>query len=688
MKSRGLLIALLALGGLLAVAVLGVAAVLLLFDPEDYRDDAERAFLERTGRELELAGPLQVSIFPWLAVETGAATVGNREGFVQGPFLTLRHARVGVRLLPLLLERRVQLAKVEVAGLRLHLRVAQDGTNNWSDLIERKATAPQEQTAADAAPLDISINGLSIADTELGFEDARSGARLAFRAASVETGLISRGTPFDTRLDLTAMSGDRPLARVTLQAQVDFTQPGQAALATVRGHVGLPGLGRAPGGLPIDLVARRIARTRDSGELRLDGLEIHAGGATISGDLGRAGYRHGSGLRGTLRLAAAEPRRLFEALGMRSPATRDARALARLGGTAELRLTHSSAEFSALDLTVDETHVRGNVGLVDFKRKAVRFDIEADGLDLDRYRPRVRPATAARRADHGKTAATARPLPIGALRRIDVGGSIAVGRLRIGGVALDDVLLSVTSREGQLQVTRAEGGAFGGRLSARLALDVSGSAPRLRLESSFTNVDVGALLSQLVGAQQLIGRGRMNATLEGSADDVPSMIRSLHGPFEMAVTDGALVGADLWHEIEGALAASKLLPASSGTSSGRTEFRELAARGRLDDRTLSCERLDFNSDFLAVHAMGDVNSAAGTVDLTGTARLLEVPPGRLLGIDLKRVQDVDIPFEVGGTLRAPKVDTDVTAVVAGTVRKGVTDVGKGVGNQIKKLRPH
>jgi uncharacterized protein involved in outer membrane biogenesis len=79
-KSRGLLIALLALGGLLAVAVLGVAAVLLPFDPEDDRDDAGRAFLERTGRELELAGPLQVSIFPWLAVETGAATVGKGVG--------------------------------------------------------------------------------------------------------------------------------------------------------------------------------------------------------------------------------------------------------------------------------------------------------------------------------------------------------------------------------------------------------------------------------------------------------------------------------------------------------------------------------------------------------------------------------------------------------------------------------
>ena len=86
-----LLIALAVVIGLIGLAVVSIG---LWFDPNDYRGDAEAAFQRATGRELHLTGRLSVSLLPWLAVETGAASIANRPGFGATPFASLREARV------------------------------------------------------------------------------------------------------------------------------------------------------------------------------------------------------------------------------------------------------------------------------------------------------------------------------------------------------------------------------------------------------------------------------------------------------------------------------------------------------------------------------------------------------------------------------------------------------------------
>ena len=99
---RALKIAGYVVGALIALIVVAVTLIVLFVDPNDYRDDIAAAVETRTGRKLTLSGDLKLSVFPWIALETGAATLSDAPGFGDEPFVSIDGARVSVKLLPLL----------------------------------------------------------------------------------------------------------------------------------------------------------------------------------------------------------------------------------------------------------------------------------------------------------------------------------------------------------------------------------------------------------------------------------------------------------------------------------------------------------------------------------------------------------------------------------------------------------
>lgn len=202
--------------GITGFAALALLAVVLLLDPNDYRDDIEQAVLDATGRELQIEDPLSLSIFPWLGVETGRIRLGNASGF-DGDFLSLSTADVHLRLMPLILRQAVEVDEIRVEGLRLNLAVNAAGESNWADLADDGDSAPDEGTtdqAFDPADLKaITIGGLSISGASLNWADEQAGMTASIRDWSLESGRIRWGDPVDllTRFDFSlsepAMSG-------------------------------------------------------------------------------------------------------------------------------------------------------------------------------------------------------------------------------------------------------------------------------------------------------------------------------------------------------------------------------------------------------------------------------------------------------------------------------------------------
>lgn len=674
---------------LAGVAALFVATLLLawlLFDPNQYKDEAEAAFLERTGRSLTLEGDLSLAIIPWLAVETGAASISNRDGFDDAPFASVRRARVSVRLLPLLLRREARIGIVEVDGLELNLQVARAGRDNWSDLLERAAQVHPEDTRQPGkeprGSADVAIAGLAIENARITLDDRKAGTRYELRDWTLETGKLNAGQPFDLDTAFTLVSGDAPLVQLDLVTVIDASQQGRIDVHDIDGKLVLPGRDNRTSDVQVDLRATELAVDVANRKGSLAGLEVRLGDALFEAELQGASGTDGVSIHGPVSLASTSARKLLAALGRKVPVTRDAGVLGRLEARGELSVTSRGLGIEKLTAQLDDTRLEGSLGIPDFKRKALRFDLEVDQADLDRYRAPLLPDAAA--GDVGNKPAA--PLPTDLLRRLDCNGRFRAGRLVLDGIEYTELALPVVAKDGRARIDRAQARAFGGRLWLTLTMDATGEALALHVEPRLQDVDVHELLGQAIEVRQLSGRGTVEASLDATGADSAALKRSLRGNFNLVVRDGTLIGADLWHEIERAIvvAQGKQPPAGAGT--GRTEFDVLSGRGTLSNQTLHNDVFQFSTDFVRVKGRGDVNFGAQKVDLDLKARLLRTPPGRLLGMELTRLEGADIPLTVTGPLARPRVKPNVASLLGEVVKKKVArDLEKEVRKRLQDL---
>ncbi len=186
------------IGGLLAVLIAAGVALHLLFDPNAYKGRLEAAVQGATGRELALPGRISLSVFPWVAVTLGPASLGNPPGFAPSPpFATVQHASLRVRLLPLLLHRRLEVGHIEIDGLALSLVKNAAGRGNWQ---MPPSSRPQAAGTPGGSPASLSgIAGILVKDSRVSYQGSLA------RHVNIEIGRVARGVavPVKWALDLT-----------------------------------------------------------------------------------------------------------------------------------------------------------------------------------------------------------------------------------------------------------------------------------------------------------------------------------------------------------------------------------------------------------------------------------------------------------------------------------------------------
>lgn len=213
---------LLALFGTLLLLILAAAIALpLLFDPNDHRAEIARAVKEETGRDFTV-GDIRLAVFPWLKLELSEVTLGNAPGFGEAPMLTVQRAQVGVKLLPVLREKRVQASTVAIDGAVVNLAVNAEGVGNWQDLLRPAAPEqPEAEKKAGAGLRDIDIEGLALSQVRVDYDDRKAGQQYQLDALQLKTGRLHAGRPVEVEGSFTAKaSAPVVTAKVGFAAEV------------------------------------------------------------------------------------------------------------------------------------------------------------------------------------------------------------------------------------------------------------------------------------------------------------------------------------------------------------------------------------------------------------------------------------------------------------------------------------
>jgi len=654
------------IGSLVLLLAAALVAVLLLVDPNDYKDDIAASVHMATGRELTLAGDLELSVFPWLGLSLGETSLGNAPGFGKQPMARVAAVDIKVKLLPLL-ARRVEMKTVRLHGLRLNLQRATDGRTNWQDLLA--APKPVEKpTAREAAPAPglaaIAIGGVELSDARIEWDDRLAGQRVVVDKLTLHTGALAPPTPVDVSLsadvavDQPALQSHVSLAgRVTADFDAQHFRVDDMELAVeARGAT-----------LPFSPLSARLNTTVDApltqGQISIDPLQLQIAGLSLNGKVRIAGLDATPMLTGQLAMETFSPRKLAKDLGISLPATTDAAVFTKAAASLQLEADAAHLAVTQLAVTLDDSHFSGSANVRNFEQPALRFDLKLDALNADRYLPP--PATPATASAPDAPAPTA--LPLDMLRALNVDGHVGIGKLTVAKAHLSEIQLGIKAKSGQLRLHPATANLYDGKFSGDIGLDARGATPKLSLEELLSGVQVGPLLKDMLGNDAVLGSADATSKLAAQGVELDGILKTLEGQARVEFKNGAVKGINIGQLLREAYAKLKKLPPPPKTEE-QTDFAAIEASVVIDKGVVNNHDLKANAPALRVTGEGKVDLPRQRIDYRLTTTLVESLEGQG-GEEAAELKGLPIPIKISGSFDKPQFALDLKPLLEAKVKE-------------------
>ena len=202
---------LIAVGSIIALLVIAVAIIAATFNPNDYKPLVIKLVQEKKQRTLAIPGDIKLTFFPKIGADLGKISISEHKG--EAVFASVESARVSLALFPLL-SKQLVVDRVKIDGLTAHIARYKDGKTNFDDLLSKDDK--------ESAEIKFDIDGVSVTNTNVTYDDQAAGNRLEVSKLNLSTGKIANGKP--SKFDLAAdVKGSNPKLAVHVTAKSGFT---------------------------------------------------------------------------------------------------------------------------------------------------------------------------------------------------------------------------------------------------------------------------------------------------------------------------------------------------------------------------------------------------------------------------------------------------------------------------------
>ncbi|ACL74020.1 AsmA family protein [Thioalkalivibrio sulfidiphilus HL-EbGr7] len=664
----------------LLVVLAGVLAVYLIatFDPNAYKDRISAVVKEQTGRDLVIEGEIGLSLFPWLGLSLGETWLSNAEGFADEPFARIGEVELSVALMPLL-RRELQVQRIRLVGLNLNLERDAQGRSNWDDLVaEAEADGREDRERHEGAGegpglKDLDIGGVEILDARVSWRDAQAGTALRVDPLNLELGRIRLGVETPLSLSLTLIQEDPALrASVDLNALVNVDLDAQR-YALRRLVARLQAEGEAlPRAMEVKLEADAAVNLAED-VASLERLTLESLGVQLVG-LVRVNNLTGEKpvATGELRSNTFSVRELLTQLGEAAPETADPEVLKKVAVDLAFEANAEAASLSQLLIQLDDTRLRGSARVSNFERPAIRAELDVDRINLDRYLPPPAEEAAAPRPD-----APAREgwpddpidLPVEMLRNLNLNAQLTIGEMIINRLNLARISLTLTARDGLVEVKPLTANLYNGSVEALMSLDVRGDTPRYSFEPRLQGVQIGPLLDDLTeGEGKLAGTTQLNARITTRGNSVKQMVSALNGDGRFEFANGAVKGINIAQIIRDAEARFRGRTVERSDEPNQTDFSELRGSFTIANGVVTNNDLAASSPLLRVRGQGTADLPREQLDYRVDTTLVATLEGQG-GRSLDELRGVNLPIRIRGSFSDPSFSLDLRPILEGRVRE-------------------
>lgn len=172
-------------GGLVILLLVATAAMVALFDPENFKSLLVHLVKEKTQRTLYIEGTPRLDFWPGLGVELERVALS---GIDHGAaFATIRKAKVYVAVLPLL-RKKLVVDTIVLEGLTADLLRRRDGSTNFDDLLAGNT---------DWGRPDFAVQGIRLDHATIALKDEMTGCHFRASRLGIHTGRVAPAQPVD-----------------------------------------------------------------------------------------------------------------------------------------------------------------------------------------------------------------------------------------------------------------------------------------------------------------------------------------------------------------------------------------------------------------------------------------------------------------------------------------------------------
>ena len=639
--------------GVVGLIIIALIVIPLFVDLNEYKPEMEAKVSEITGRTFQIGSDLKLSLFPWAGVAFSDLQLGNPEGFETDAFLQVASFEVRVKLLPLL-SRNIEVQKFIIGGPHVTLVKQRDGKVNWDFSTSRqKTTAPP--SPPDPAPKDNKSSELPIETLAVETFSINSGTVIYIDQASG-----SRNQVTDINLDLQNITFENPI-QLNMTARVDDRPVG------LNGSIGPIGKNPGQGTIPVDLglSALEVIKVNLKGKLvkPADNPDIHL----------------------AVDIAPFSLKKLMSKLDKSAAIkTADPKVLENIGLKAQVKAGPKAVSVAGGKLKLDDSNLAFSLGVREFNRPDLTFDINLDQIDLDRYLPPEsdKSSPADPKKSSGQAAGVSKKPSAGKpktdyapLRKLVLNGRLKAGSVIVSKTQLKSVFLKVKAKNGVFQLDPFSLGAYEGKISGNGVFNVKRKVPASSMHVDISNLQVGPLLRDQMEKDILEGVTNASISLKMTGDDPDQIKKTMSGKGQVKFNDGAIVGIDLAGMVRNTKAAFGL--AEPGGKKPRTDFSELTSPFTIYNGVVATTNTSMKSPFLRVLAAGKADLVNENLNFRITPKLVGTIKGQG---DQKQRTGIIVPVLVSGTFTEPKFKPDLKAMASQQIEKEVFEH-----KEVKKL---
>ena len=515
---------------LVAVVVAGVA-ILSTLDFNEYKGLIAEEAKKATGRDLVIAGDLnlEISLNPALAVD--GVTFANADWGSRPDMVRIDRFAAEVSLIPLL-SGQVVVNRLLVEGVDLLAETDKNGVGNWEFSGAKPAESePAESGGAATLP---SVDQVVMKDIRVTYKDGVSGQE--YRVALDEMTAAAGSIDTPVTMALKGSLNEKPFT-------VEGTLGSVAQMASQNGVY------------PIDIKAQAFnVDTTYKGTLGTPG-----GNLAVNGDIKLS---IPSITKTLADVASVVPDLVAPKLGADTVEL-----------STKLAFDGKSAKLNGLSLSVGKTDIAGSVTAnIGGSKPIIDAALTSNLIDVDELLPPSEESAAP--AEPAPPPADGRvfpkdPLPLDDLKAADVDLTFNGKKIIVQGNEIDNFSIKLSLKGGNLNVDPLAATVVGTTIGGRVALDGSKATPTLAAKLSAAGLDYGELLKQRGLTDIAQGKLDANIDISGAGGSVRALMAGLNGSVFVKTENGKIDSSAL------NIASSDVLSILPGFNSK-------------DDKTLKC----------------------------------------------------------------------------------------------------